>query len=242
MHEAAMHDGSAFVTLTYDDDYLPDDYSVDLAVFQKFMKRLRKRLPKQIRFFACGEYGDETQRPHYHALIFGWAFPDRVFFKHDATGDLFTSPFLSEVWTYGHASLGAVTYASARYVSSYITQKRGGDLAPAHYLRTHPRSGQVVRVRPEFQTQSGKPGIGAGWFDKFKDDCFPSDFLVVEGRQVGVPRYYTNKLKEEELERIKRKRKLRAAQPAQKANRTKDRLAVRETVRLARISKLKRPL
>lgn len=239
MHEAQMHEWNSFITLTYADDKLPEDFSVNLRELQLFMKRLRKEVGK-VRFYGCGEYGDALERPHYHALIFGYAFPDRQLFKRSPTGDIFTSATLSKVWTFGHSTVGDVDYESARYVAGYCMKKIGGDPAAAHYLRTHPVNGQLVRVEPEFQTQSGKPGIGATWFDKYRTDCFPSDFLVIEGRQVAVPRYYTTKLEEEPLKAIKRKRKLRAANPKQKANRTKERLLVRETIKAQRIRSLQR--
>jgi hypothetical protein len=60
------------------------------------MKRLRKKIqPLKIRFFHCGEYGDKTRRPHYHALIFGYGFPDKKIFKKQKSGDLFTSDMLA---------------------------------------------------------------------------------------------------------------------------------------------------
>lgn len=121
-------------------------------------------------------------------------------------------------------------------------KKMNGDLAPSHYLRTHPKTGLLVQVEPEFAVQSTRPGIGAAWFQQFKSDAFPSDFVVVDGRQKPVPRYYSLKLNEEELTPIKRKRKLAASSPGQKANRTKERLAVRETVKQSRLSRLKRTL
>lgn len=240
-HEAQMHQANAFITLTYDDAYLPHDYSVDKRVFQLFMKRLRKSLSGKIRFFACGEYGSENLRPHYHALIFGYGFPDRQLFKRSPTGDLFTSEHLTQSWGYGHCTLGDVTYESAGYTAQYAMKKIGGDIATNHYTRIHPK-GHLVQVQPEFGLASRRPGIGSTWFDKFKSDAFPSDFLVVDGRQVPVPQYYLLKLTEDHQKPIKRKRKLKSANPKRKANRTKERLAVRQAVREARLSKLKRTL
>lgn len=85
-HEAQLHEQSAFITLTYDDDHLPADFSVHVKTWQLFMYRLRDSLPQKIRFFACGEYGDTTQRPHYHALIFNHSFPDKTHFKKTSQG------------------------------------------------------------------------------------------------------------------------------------------------------------
>ena len=70
-----------FLTMTYDDEHLPVVYdpatervraTLVKTDFQKYIKRVRKSIhPQKIRYFACGEYGEETQRPHYHAIIYG---------------------------------------------------------------------------------------------------------------------------------------------------------------------------
>lgn len=229
-HESQMHEYNSFITLTYNNDHLPDDYSVNVRTFQLFMKRLRDDLPTRIRFFGCGEYGDLDQRPHYHALIFGYSFPDRQLFERSPTGDTFTSQQLSKAWPYGFATLGDITYASAKYVAGYVMKKTHSASSADALWRTHPLTGSPVKVQPEFALQSRRPGIGATWYAKYKTDCFPSDFLIVEGKHHAVPRYYSLKLEEEERRQLSIKRRLRAAQPRQKANRTKDRLAVREEV------------
>lgn len=260
MHESKMHEHNSFITLTYADEFLPEDYSVHVREFQLFMKRLRKDLNTPIRFFACGEYGPLNLRPHYHALIFGYAFPDRIFKCHSDSGEpLFTSEQLSKAWPYGRSDLGSVTYKSAGYVAGYVRDKITGDPALRHYLRTHPRSGQTVKVEPEFSLQSRRPGIGSTWFDKYHSDAFPSDFLVIDGREKPVPPYYLRKLELLERENVateyrphklhsedpvavKRARKLRSASPQAKANRTSDRLEVREYIKTDRIKRLKRNL
>lgn len=245
-HEAQMTQfttGNSFLTLTYDDDNLPEDYSVQKTVAQTFMKSLRHQLyPHKIRFLTCGEYGELTLRPHYHSLIFGYDFrSDRKFYKENANGDrLYTSELLSKCWTFGQALLGDVSYQSAAYVARYVMKKINGDEAARHYLRTHPKTGLTVQVQPEFMLPSMRPGIGSSWFEKYKSDVFPSDFLVVDGKQHPVPRYYLKKLEEEEIKKIKRQRK-RASLP-HKQNSTPERLAVREVVKTSQILKLKRTL
>lgn len=243
MHESEMHEHNSFITLTYSDDHLPDDYSVDVREIQLFMKRLRFELyPIKVRFFAVGEYGDQTQRPHYHALIFGYDFPDRVIYARTKDGIRYTSEQLDKIWGLGRTEVGTLTIKSANYCARYTMKKMGGDLADRHYLRTHPKTGLVVKVQPEFCVQSRRPGLGSRWFDKYKSDCFPSDFLVVEGRQTAVPKYYVRKLTEEHINKVKLKRKIASSKTKVKENRTKDRLAVREEIHQDRLSRLKRPL
>lgn len=242
MHEAQMHEHSSFITLTYSDEHLPEDYSVSVREMQLFMKRLRFEITTRIRFFAVGEYGDKNLRPHYHALIFGYDFPDRVIYARTKDGIRYTSEQLNRLWGLGRNELGTLTIKSANYVARYSFKKQGGDNAAKHYLRTHPVTGLTVQAKPEFAIQSRRPGIGSTWFDKYKADCFPSDFLVVEGRQTAVPSYYLRKLTEEDQKQVQQKRKMASVKPALKANRTPERLAVREEIHDDRVSRLKRTL
>lgn len=241
MHEAQMHPSNSFITLTYADEHVPDDYSVYVRTLQLFMKRLRKSLKTStVRFFGCGEYGDRFYRPHYHAIIFNHDFPDRKFLKFTDTGErLYTSEKLLDVWPYGYNTIGDVTFKSAAYCSRYVLKKQVGDKADEHYWRLNPFTMQMVRQQPEFATQSRMPGLGLSWFYKYKADVFPSDFVVVDGNKLPVPRYYLTKLAEEEQELIK---KARSKNRPTKAERAKPRLQARAEVRDSRLSQLKRNL
>lgn len=243
VHEAQMHEHNCYVTLTYSNEHLPADYSVHVREWQLFMKRLRKHVGgKKIRSFACGEYGDENLRPHYHAIIFNHDFADKVLWKENRNGDrLYISKSLSQVWPYGHATLGDVTFKSAAYVARYIMKKKTGELPDTlHYTRSHPLTGKIVQVQPEFVTQSRRPGLGTTWFQKFKSDAFPSDFLIVDGKRMKPPRFYLDRLPEDDVEEIKRARKREGLK--KKEDHTKERLHVRETILKARINRLKRNL
>lgn len=241
-HEAQMHESNCFVTLTYDDQHVPQDYSVKLRDWQLFMKRLRKKYGNGIRFLASGEYGGRFLRPHYHALIFGHDFKDKVLFRTNKSGDrCYTSAELKELWPYGQHELGNVTFKSARYVAGYIMKKMTGTQADAHYTRVSPIDGQTYRVATEFCVMSRRPGLGTSWFDKFRSDAFPSDFLIVDGRKVKPPAFYLDKLvPEDEKAKIQRNRKRFALK--QRSNNTKARLAVREEVQQIRAQRLLREL
>lgn len=226
------------LTLTYDDDHLPEDFSVDVRHLQLFMKRLRKFCAhKKIRFYGCGEYGDDFGRPHYHLLIFGFTFNDRVLWTRTENSVQYTSQKLSNLWQYGLATTADLDYQAAEYVARYVMKKINGDRANTHYLRHHPK-GYLCEVKPEFSVMSRKPGIATSWFHKFKTDCFPSDFLVIEGKQRRVPPFYLRLLHEEEQVKIKRARKAEANK--HRENNTKERLAVRREVRELRMQRLKR--
>lgn len=240
-HEAQMHEANCFVTLTYSDDFLPENYSLDVSELQRFMKRLRRSVAGKIRFFACGEYGENNGRPHYHVIVFGWSPPDAQVWRRTSSGHLvYRSAHLEKVWPFGHVEVGSVTKQSARYVAGYVIKKITGDAAKEHYRRFHPITGEVCQVRPEFLVMSNRPGIGSSWHDNFSADCFPSDFLIVDGKKVSVPRYYKKKLSEAEQENVSRKRKEKSWQ--HKDNNTPERLAVREESQLIKMERFKRDL
>jgi hypothetical protein len=241
-HEASMHQHNAFVTLTYDNQNIPVHHSLHVREWQLFMKKLRKHFaPSKIRFFACGEYGPKTLRPHYHALLFNCYFPDQKLLKTLPNNQkLYTSETLTSIWGYGLPTIGAVNYSTAGYVARYVVKKYTGKLADNHYFRVSPIDGNTYRVMPEFSVQSRMPGIGSTWFDKYKSDCFPSDFLIVDGHKVPVPRFYALKLEEEQLHKIKRLRKI--ASLPHKPNSTPERLRVRETIKHEQAKQLVRTL
>lgn len=243
MHEAQLYKDNSFITLTFSNEHLPVNYSVSVRDWQLFMKRLRKSLPQsqKIRSFACGEYGEENLRPHYHAILFNKDFSDKQFYKRDRNGNvLYTSQQLSQIWPFGHATTGDVTFESAAYVARYVMKKITGEPAEAHYTRMHPLTGKIHRVQPEFVTQSRRPGLGAPWLERFKSDVYPSDFIITRGARSRPPRFYDERLTEEELEELKRRRK--ATGRRFKDDNTPERLRVRHEVAKARVALLKRTL
>ncbi len=229
-HEAEMHERNCFITLTYRDEDLPKGRSLCLEDWQKFAKRLRKKLGP-FRFFHCGEYGDENLRPHYHACLFGIDFvEDQVFFKREHGSALYVSESLGQTWGLGFSTVGTLTLASAAYVARYVIKKVTGDLAERHY------GGR----RPEYATMSRRPGLGSSWFDKFMSDVFPADEVVHEGRSFPVPKFYDSKLGAEELEVYKVSRR-RAARKRIK-DLSPERLVVREKCADARAALFGRSL
>lgn len=242
-HEAQLHDRKCFVTLTYDDEHLPPGRNLQKRDFQLFMKRLRKNSGLKVRFYHCGEYGDTDGRPHYHAILFGVDFPDQKPYKRTKRDDMiFKSELLNQIWGKGHCFIGEVTPQSCAYTARYIMKKIGGEKAVDHYRYTDPETGEQFDRQPEYATMSLKPGIGGDWFDKFHKDVFPSDFVVLQGKRSGkAPKFYDNQLEKAApavLRKIKFNRIRSAAK--HKTDQTPERLAVREAVKLSKISQLKR--
>lgn len=217
VHEASLYERNCFLTLTYSPENLPMDESLDHTEFQRFMKRLRKHFgankENPIRYFHAGEYGDLKGRPHYHAIIFNLDFEDKVLYEF-GENPTYTSPTLTKIWGLGLAVIGAVTFQSAAYVARYCLKKITGEKAEEHYQGR----------KPEYTTMSRRPGIGAGWFDKWKGDIFPSDNLVVKGVCMRPPRFYDGLFEREApstMEKIRSRRMARASSvdAEEKANR-----------------------
>lgn len=180
MHESKMHESSYFLTLTYDNEHLPVDMSLDRPHFTRFLKRLRKRFGS-FRYFACGEYGEINLRPHYHAIIFGIDFPDKVIHSRSRNLTLWRSPALEELWQDGFSTIGSVTFESCAYVARYVTKKVNGSQKSEHY---GDRS-------PEFSAMSLKPGIGYSFLVKYLDDIYNTDTVILRNNmKCKPPRYY----------------------------------------------------
>lgn len=246
MHESQMHEYSSFITLTFNEENCPYPPSLDVAPFQKFMKRLRHHFPNA-RYFMCGEYGSQFGRPHYHACLFGVHFYDRVEWSKSPSGEqLYRSDLLERLWPLGHSSIGSVTYESARYVANYCTKKITGSRAVEHYQWCDPYTGQIFDRSPEFATCSRDPAIGISWFLKYHREVFKSNGeagVRIDGMSVAPPRAY-----ELMLEKMEDFRSDEYAFQKHTAAReftddyTDDRLRVREIVTRARLSFSKRSL
>lgn len=192
MHEASLYDKNCFITLTYDEGHLPFGDSLVYRDFQLFLKRVRRRFSSaRIRFYMCGEYGEEFGRPHFHACLFNFDFPDKVYLRRGAKGSkLYTSKLLDELWGKGLCSVGDVTFESAAYVARYVMKKVTGFRSEEHYQVVDPLTGEVFERVREFNHMSLKPGIGAPWLLKFRSDVYPTGKCVVNGRLVKPPKYY----------------------------------------------------
>lgn len=242
MHEASLYDANCFITLTYDDDHCPSNMSLRYIDFQLFMKRLRRRFfSSVIRFYMCGEYGENFGRPHFHACLFNHDFRDKLHFKRTGAGNLYTSSVLDELWPHGFCLIGAVTFESAAYVARYCMAKVTGEMAEGWYTEVNAETGEISFREPEFNRMSLRPGIGQPWFRRFHSDVFPVGNVIVNGRACKPPRYY-DKLYERDdadgMEYIRYKRYLRALEVCD--DNTDERLAVKEQVAIARATRFKR--
>lgn len=189
VNEMHFHEQNCFLTLTYSPENLPENGTLVKKHLQDFIKRYRKICGK-LRFYACAEYGEKLSRPHYHILVFGHQFADKKYYKTINGNTLYTSPTLEKLWKYGFSSIGEATMQSAAYVSRYVTKKVSGAQADKHYETINPLTGEIHKILGEFSTQSLKPGIGEQFYRKYKNDIYPSDEIIHDGKYFPVPTYY----------------------------------------------------
>lgn len=201
-----------FITLTYNDDHLPRSVFLDTETgvvnevpelvpddLQKFMKRLRAALGS-CRFFACGEYGNESGRPHYHLIVYNLEIPDLKFFKMSWNGDpYYTSQKLEELWPFGFVLVAGVTFDSICYVSRYVLKKKYGNALIEFNNRYQIEDHGVLRnFQTEFLRMSRKPGIGKTFFDENYQKIYEGDTVVIARKGKAFisspPRYFDNQL------------------------------------------------
>lgn len=246
-HERPYWDLACFITLTYNKESLPNPPTLVKKHMQDFWKRLRRYhhyhgTGSKIKYFQCGEYGGNTNRPHYHAIIFGLDFADKKRFKKGKRGDqLYTSAKLDELWGHGFCSIGAVSPKSAGYVARYSLKKINGEAAEEHYTYVDEKTGEISILAKEFVAVS--QGVGKRHFEDYKEQMYLRDSCILDGKEAPIPKYYDRLLGSENaewLERVKAKRvkqaKLRAA------DNTPQRLMIREAVKKAQTLLLTRNL
>lgn len=252
--ELVANNGVAFfATLTFADEHLPDDYSVDARHLQLFMKRLRARFPGLvIRFFAVGEYGereDKTMRPHYHVLIYGVVPDDLEQIEVSQRGlPQWSSETISSLWGQGRVVLGTVDPSSISYVAGYIFDKLSGERGEAYYAgRVHAVTGQVCDVRPPFNVMSRRPGIGMCFWEEFQHSDAQHDFIVRDGRKRAMPKAIVKRRlaalpsdEAREAAKLARREAIAVELAKHAADNTHSRLLVREVSRVLQAKSLAR--
>lgn len=193
--ESLYHYENYFITLTYDDPHMFEccmnsetgNASLVPVHLTKFWKRLRKAIqPSKVRYFACGEYGDTTFRPHYHALIFGLHLDDLVFYKRSPNGDVYyNSEFLSKLWPFGYVVVAKFDWATAAYVAGYAQKKLTGKLASMY---------DELGIVPPYIVMSRRPGIGYQFYQDHSEAIQSLSKISIPtekgGKTFNVPRYF----------------------------------------------------
>lgn len=211
-----------FVTLTYD----PSEISIengtlnqwDLMILNKdhcvkFKKDLRAYWQYHynhtgIREFTAGEYGDKSDRPHYHLCLFNIDIPDLKFFGTNFRGDIFyTSEILTSIWGRGHVIVSELNWATAAYTARYVLKKaRDMDDKKFH---------QNFDIPLPFTTKSNRPGLAHDIFEKSFDQIYEKDTIVLPSfggkeKVVKPPKYFDmlyQRVNPEHYEQVKEHRK-----------------------------------
>lgn len=219
-----------FLTLTYDDEHVP----IGQAVNQKtgevkqsltlnkedltlFMKRLRYYYQYHynhdgIRFYAAGEYGDTTKRPHYHICIFNMPIhTELIRVKENELGQrIWTNKEIEKLWGKGFIAIAHQSWETAAYTARYMLKKQKGQDSEWYY--------KSLGIIPEFTQMSRKPGIAREYYDENSRKIYENDEIILrkgeKTYQIKPPRYY-DKLYDidnhDMMEEIKLNRRLNAA-------------------------------
>nr|DAH74580.1 MAG TPA: Replication associated protein [Microviridae sp.] len=211
-----------FITLTYDDDHVPGmivktgeimrkvqytwkpgekrPSSVQILLYediQKFLKRLRKAYKGKLRYFVAGEYGEQTARPHYHMILYGWKPTDLENLYKIQHNGYYTSEWLKGLWRMGQIQIAQAVPETYRYVAGYVTKKMyeiDGKKANAYY--------ELGQTKP-FACMSLKPGLGDKYYQEHKAEIWRQGYIqCTNGKRAQIPRYYEKQMEAENPQRL----------------------------------------
>lgn len=243
MCEMHFHKQSCCLTLTYDDEHLPENEELSRKDMQDFLKRYRKWLVlnypeepdaytgemgvKKIRYLACGEYGSSGGRPHYHMLVFGHDLPDKQFYTKSRDSIQYTSEILNELWGKGIATVGEGGIKAAHYIAGYITKGSQDKKHHGEQFVLDKETGEMLFKQPEYLAMSRSPGLGYWFLEKYFSDVFPSDEVILSTgngqiRRYKTPNYYLRKCAEMNPEMYERVIKARIQKGIEYAARNPD--------------------
>lgn len=211
-----------FITFTYDDKHVPtmnlatgELYEGGIGVWHKqeekpeavnvlnmddmtrFWKRLRKKQDK-IRYFYCGEYGENTARPHYHAIIYGLQMPDLE--KVKGRNQYYSSKMLEETWGLGQVTIAYAEPGTYNYVAGYVTKKMHGNDKQEY---------AEIGLPAPYACMSRRPGIGMDWLETNIDKLYEQPHIQLAGKTAPIPRAFDKIMEERDPERLWRAKQRR---------------------------------
>lgn len=172
--EMQDHQAATFTTLTYHENTKPE--TLQRRDLQLFLKRLRRRTSNKLRFFACGEYGEQKHRPHYHAILFGIS----------ATTD---ARRIQMAWDQGFTTNEPITPRRIAYTAGYV-QKKYDEPKPLAAEYINYTTGELYQWQPPFiqMSRGGRTGHGIGGTAR-RHTASWRDFAILNGTRMPVPKY-----------------------------------------------------
>lgn len=222
-------------------DYLPPNGEIGQNI-----RLVIQTLNPLLRYYYGGEYGEKYHRPHYHACLFGIDWKDKKHIQTTAGGfKLYTSETLAKLWPHGQHTISELTWATAAYTARYILKKITGTKQKQHYERIDTDTGEIIKLEPEFNDMSRKPGIGHHWLQKWNKDVYKetTSGVRVRGNLTQPPRYYDKlytKINRAHMDAIKLQRDMDARENWE--NHTQKRLDAEEIITKRKIQTLKQKL
>ncbi len=210
LQEAKLYKNNYFVTLTYDDSFLPPNGSLVKDEISKFNKKLKTNLSRaglnsQFRFYGVGEYGSKYWRPHYHVIYFNLDLPDLKFHHISKEGfPVYSSKFLERVWSrefevngekklipIGFVDIQDVDVGSACYVARYCDKKK------KNLTREDLDLMKKFKLEPEFSRMSRMPGIGANYMNDILEKVNNGDYKIhYKDNEFTIPKFYSRKFED----------------------------------------------
>lgn len=180
--ELQSHDVACWTTLTYDNDHLPNPETLRKGHLSSWLKCVRARVSElgiKVRFFASGEYGERTKRPHYHCILFG----------------LSAHTSFQDSWPHGFARTDPLTPASIQYVAGYCSKKLGDYVKYPYVLvdKVDHSTGEIIGttkhypIERPFVLMSRNPGLASAASRRFSSSW--RTHAIYQGNPIPVPRY-----------------------------------------------------
>lgn len=210
--ELPYHENAWFLTLTYDDEHVPWSYNNGLGInkwtgeveienltlnyddLEGFWKRLRRYIQyhkkgnKKIVYYAAGEYGGTTHRPHYHAIVYDLPIKKDELkeYKRKKGAVYYNCEWINKVWGLGFVVLSPATWNSMSYTAGYTTKKIYGKEGKEFY--------KELGILPEDNRMSLKPGIGAQYYYDHAEEIYSKDQIQLKNGKICKPPRYFDKL------------------------------------------------
>ena len=178
-HESQLFDRNCFATFTYDEEHYPEDGKINKRHLQNFIKRLQrdqKKVNRPIRYYAVGEYGEQTNRAHYHLILFNEDFLSSRYY-YALGGDFYGNKELEEIWGMGQIHLAPFNAGRAFYTAGYVAKKLAD------------------KEQETFQLQSRQPPLGMNWVRQNYKSMAAIKKIIIEGQEYPVPRVYAEWMK-----------------------------------------------